>query len=91
MSYNIIRLNRALFHVNLLSAPQSREHWKKNEVVAKPNSEEKKMFPDLINNHRIKLHLSITLSDLSRGENPSIYKAQPPTFWIHDDINNTLP
>lgn len=53
---------------------------KKNEVVAKPNSEENKKFPDLINNHRIKLHLSITLSDLSRGDNPSIYKAQPPTF-----------
>lgn len=54
---------------------------KKKEVVAEPNSEEKKKkFPDLINNYMIKLHLSITLSDLSRGDNLSIYKAQPPTF-----------
>lgn len=73
MDCNIIRFNRALFHVNLLSAPQRREHWKKKkkEVVAKPNSEEKEknLLPDLINIHMIKLHLSIILSDLSREDN----------------------
>lgn len=78
MSYNLIRLNSPLFHVNLLSALQSRELWRKKKKTrqqqAKPSPEEKKKFPGLVNNHRINVHLSIILNALSKEDNLGVFK-----------------
>lgn len=78
MSYNLIRLNSPLFHVNLLSALQSRELWrkKKNEAAASKAQpwRKKKQFPGLVNNHRINVHLSIILNALSKEDNLGVFK-----------------
>lgn len=77
MSYNLIRLNSPLFHVNLLSALQSRELWKKKKKRGSSKQSpalKKKKFPGLVNNHRINVHLSIILNALSKEDNLGVFK-----------------